>query len=133
MLYDGRARGRATACDVDVALLHLGGVRFPVTGPLRYTMTARDAIELCELLRPRVAIPIHYEGWEHFKEGRDAIERELARAPEEVRRACAGCRSARRSPFAELMALTIRLFAGIADRLPPCSACRHANSAGWAT
>jgi hypothetical protein len=31
-------------------------------------------------------IPIHYEGWSHFKEGRDAIERELASAPEDVRR-----------------------------------------------
>ena len=29
-----------TASEVDVALLHLGGVRFPVTGPVRYTMTA---------------------------------------------------------------------------------------------
>ena len=30
-----------TGCEVDTALLHLGGVRFPVTGPLRYTMTAQ--------------------------------------------------------------------------------------------
>jgi L-ascorbate metabolism protein UlaG (beta-lactamase superfamily) len=44
---------------VGTALVHLGGVRFPVTGPLRYTMTARDAVELCELVRPRTAIPIH--------------------------------------------------------------------------
>ena len=28
---------------VDVALLPMGGVRFPVTGPLRYTMTAQEA------------------------------------------------------------------------------------------
>ena len=71
---------------VDVALLHLGGVQFPVTGPLRYTMTAEDAIELCRLLEPRVAVPIHYEGWKHFKEGREAVEVELADAPEEIRR-----------------------------------------------
>jgi hypothetical protein len=36
-------------------------------------------------MRPRVAIPVHYEGWKHFQEGRDAIERELAAAPEDVR------------------------------------------------
>jgi L-ascorbate metabolism protein UlaG (beta-lactamase superfamily) len=72
----------AERLEVDVALLHLGGVGFPVTGPLRYTMTARDAVELCRLVRPRTAIPIHYEGWSHFREGRDAIERELARAPD---------------------------------------------------
>ena len=41
VLYDG-VRQVAERMDVDTALLHLGGVRFPVTGPLRYTMTARD-------------------------------------------------------------------------------------------
>jgi L-ascorbate metabolism protein UlaG (beta-lactamase superfamily) len=71
---------------VDIALLHLGAVRFPVTGPLRYTMTAREAVALCAAMQPRTAIPIHYEGWKHFQEGREAIERELARAPEDVRR-----------------------------------------------
>ena len=85
VLYDG-VREVAERLHVDTALLHLGGVRFPVTGPLRYTMTARDAVELCGLVRPRAAIPIHYEGWAHFKEGRDAIERELEAAPDEVQR-----------------------------------------------
>jgi L-ascorbate metabolism protein UlaG (beta-lactamase superfamily) len=60
-------------------------VRFPITGPLRYTMTARDAVRLCERLRPAVAFPVHYEGWSHFVEGRQAIERRLATAPAEVR------------------------------------------------
>jgi L-ascorbate metabolism protein UlaG (beta-lactamase superfamily) len=69
---------------VDTAILHMGGVRFPVTGPIRYTMTAADAVELCRLLRPRTAVPVHYEGWQHFRQGRAAIEREIARAPEDV-------------------------------------------------
>jgi L-ascorbate metabolism protein UlaG (beta-lactamase superfamily) len=85
VLYDG-VRQVADRLQVDTALLHLGGVRFPVTGPVRYTMTARDAVELCRLVRPRTVIPVHYEGWKHFHEGRDAIEREFARAPEEIRR-----------------------------------------------
>jgi L-ascorbate metabolism protein UlaG (beta-lactamase superfamily) len=84
VLYDG-VREVADHLEVDTALLHLGGVRFPVTGPVRYTMTARDAVELCRLVRPRTAIPVHYEGWRHFREGRDAIEREFASAPEEFR------------------------------------------------
>jgi L-ascorbate metabolism protein UlaG (beta-lactamase superfamily) len=84
VLYDG-VREVANRLDVDTALLHLGGVQFPVTGPVRYTMTARSAIELCGLIRPRTAIPIHYEGWTHFREGRDAIEREFAPAPEDIR------------------------------------------------
>jgi L-ascorbate metabolism protein UlaG (beta-lactamase superfamily) len=84
VLYDG-VREVADRLEVDTALLHLGGVRFPVTGPVRFTLTARDAIELCALVQPRTAIPIHYEGWAHFREGRDAIERELAAAPADVR------------------------------------------------
>jgi L-ascorbate metabolism protein UlaG (beta-lactamase superfamily) len=85
VLYDG-VRQVADRLEVDTALLHLGGVRFPTTGPVRYTMTARDAVELCRLIGPRTAIPIHYEGWKHFRQGREAIERELAQAPEDIRR-----------------------------------------------
>ena len=85
VLYDGLRRV-ADRLRVDTALLHLGGVRFPVTGPVRYTMTAKDAVELCRLINPRTAIPIHYEGWKHFQQGREAIEREFARAPEDIRR-----------------------------------------------
>jgi L-ascorbate metabolism protein UlaG (beta-lactamase superfamily) len=84
VLYDG-VRAVADRLVVDVALLHLGGVRFPVTGPVRYTMTAREAVALCRDLRPRVAIPVHYEGWKHFREGRGAIERAFAAAPDAVR------------------------------------------------
>jgi L-ascorbate metabolism protein UlaG (beta-lactamase superfamily) len=84
VLYDG-VRQVADRLEVGVALLHLGGARFPLTGPARYTMTAKEAIELCRLVKPRTAIPIHYEGWSHFQEGRDAIERELAAAPQAVR------------------------------------------------
>jgi L-ascorbate metabolism protein UlaG (beta-lactamase superfamily) len=84
VLYDG-VREVADRLQVDTALLHLGGVRFPITGPLRYTMTAREAVELCSLMRPRTVIPIHYEGWKHFLEGREAVERELVDAPEDVR------------------------------------------------
>jgi L-ascorbate metabolism protein UlaG (beta-lactamase superfamily) len=85
VLYDG-VREVADRFRVDAALLHLGGVRFPISGPLHYTMTARQAVELCRLIRPRTAIPVHYEGWKHFREGREAIEREFADAPEEIRR-----------------------------------------------
>jgi L-ascorbate metabolism protein UlaG (beta-lactamase superfamily) len=70
---------------VDTALLHLGGVRFPITGPLRYSMTARQAVELCRHGGPRTVVPVHYEGWSHFRQGRAAVEAELARAPAGVR------------------------------------------------
>ncbi len=85
VLYDG-LREVADRLEVDTALIHLGGVRFPISGPLHYTMTAAQAVELCGLLEPRTVIPIHYEGWKHFRQGRDAIEAEFAGAPEQFRR-----------------------------------------------
>ena len=84
VLYDG-VREVANRLQVDTALVHLGGVKFPVSGPLRYTMTAAEAVELCGLIEPRTAIPIHYEGWKHFRQGRDAIETEFATAPQSFR------------------------------------------------
>ena len=32
------------------------------------------------MLRPRTAIPVHYEGWSHFTQGRTEVEREFAAA-----------------------------------------------------
>jgi L-ascorbate metabolism protein UlaG (beta-lactamase superfamily) len=58
----------AARLDVDVLLMHLGAVRFPQTGPLRYSMSSAGALGLLELCRPRVAVPVHYEGWSHFSE-----------------------------------------------------------------
>ncbi len=84
VLYDG-VKEVANRLDVGTAILHLGGVRFPISGPFHYTMTANDAIELTRLTRPHTAIPIHYEGWKHFREGRPAIERALQAAPAEIR------------------------------------------------
>ena len=38
---------------VDTACCTSAAVRFPVTGPLRYSMTARKPVALCSLIRPR--------------------------------------------------------------------------------
>jgi L-ascorbate metabolism protein UlaG (beta-lactamase superfamily) len=84
VLFDG-VRDVAELLDVGTALIHLGGVRFGLTGPVRYTMTAHDAVELCQLVRPATAIPVHYEGWSHFRQGRSECERVFAAAPASVR------------------------------------------------
>ncbi len=84
VLFDG-VRHVAGRLQIDTAVLHLGGVQFPITGPLRYTMTGEDAIELIGLVKPRQAIPVHYEGWKHFRQGREAVERVLDDAPADVR------------------------------------------------
>ncbi|MDQ6853582.1 MAG: hypothetical protein M3046_07790 [Actinomycetota bacterium] len=45
----------------------------------------RPAGSELRLVRPRTVIPIHYKGWKHFREGRPAVDRELAEAPEDIR------------------------------------------------
>lgn len=78
VLYDGLRQ--VSRLRVGTVLLHLGAVRFGVTGPLRYTMTGRDGVELCSLLRARTVIPVHYEGWSHFSQGRSGAAEAFARA-----------------------------------------------------
>ncbi len=85
VLYDA-VREVPERIDVGTAVLHLGCVRFGVTGPVRYTMTADEALELCAIARPHTSIPVHYEGWSHFREGRAEVEQALADAPETIRR-----------------------------------------------
>jgi len=64
--------------DVGTALIHLGGVRFPVTGPARYTMNAAEAARVATEFDLETLLPIHYEGWKHFRQGRDEVERVFA-------------------------------------------------------
>ncbi|OWY63342.1 MBL fold metallo-hydrolase, partial [cyanobacterium TDX16] len=75
-------RRTAAELGVDVLLAHLGQVQFGFTGPLRYSMSSEDAIELVELTRPRVVVPVHYEGWSHFSEPVEHARATFARAAE---------------------------------------------------
>jgi L-ascorbate metabolism protein UlaG (beta-lactamase superfamily) len=84
VLFAG-VRAVARRFAVGAAILHLGGVRFPVSGPVRYSMTGAQAVRVCELMGPHTAIPVHYEGWAHFRQGRPEVERAFADAPPDVR------------------------------------------------
>ncbi|MBE1490563.1 MBL fold metallo-hydrolase [Plantactinospora soyae] len=85
VLYGG-VRQVAQRLDIGTALVHLGGVRFPLTGPLRYSMTGREAVELCQAIQAHTVIPVHYEGWQHFQQPHAKLARELDAAPDDVRR-----------------------------------------------
>jgi hypothetical protein len=93
VLYDG-VRQVADRLQVDTALLHLGCVRFPVTGPVRYSMDAREAVELCRWSAPAPSSPVHYEGWTHFRQGRGAINSNSSRRQPTSAGASNGCPSA---------------------------------------
>ncbi|HEX4109482.1 MAG TPA: MBL fold metallo-hydrolase [Solirubrobacteraceae bacterium] len=78
VLYEG-VREVANRMDVGTAIVHMGGVTFWwLSGPLKYTMTAKDALELCELVKPHAIVPIHYEGWRHFTQRKNEAEKVLS-------------------------------------------------------
>ena len=80
VLYEGD-REVARRVDVGPAVVHQGGVRFPISGPLHHTITAEQAAAFCGLVGPRTILPAHYEGRTHVRQGRDAAERAFAEAP----------------------------------------------------
>ena len=62
---------------IDLALLHLGGAR--VTGVL-VTMNARQGIQALRIVKPDLAIPIHYNDYDIFKEPLSEFVRAVHRA-----------------------------------------------------
>ena len=73
-------RDVARRIQVSTAVLNLGGVTFPwLSGPLRYTLNADEAIELCREINPRTIVPPQFEGWKHFREPRDTRNPQVRR------------------------------------------------------
>lgn len=70
----------AAAGPLGVAIVHLGSARFWPTGGARYTMDAAEAATALGEIDAETIVPIHYEGFTHFKQGRDAVEGEFGRA-----------------------------------------------------
>jgi L-ascorbate metabolism protein UlaG (beta-lactamase superfamily) len=59
---------------VTVALLNLGAAKVAVAGPAPLTFTAAEAVTLAQAWPAPRIVPLHYEGWEHFTEGRSEID-----------------------------------------------------------
>ncbi|NUR91779.1 MAG: MBL fold metallo-hydrolase [Nonomuraea sp.] len=60
--------------DIDVALLFAGGARTPlVSGFL--TLTSEDVVTAADILGARHVVPLHFEQWAHFTQGRDTLEK----------------------------------------------------------
>jgi len=68
---------------VKVALLHFGAAQVERFGPVCITLTARDGAQVAALLGEALILPIHYEGWTHLTEGREAIEHAFLAAGQE--------------------------------------------------
>lgn len=87
--YDGVAEV-ARRYDVRTALLFMGAARVAAVGPAHLTFTADEAVLAARAFAKATIVPLHYEGWEHFSEGRRDIERAFAAAgmTERVRWLC---------------------------------------------
>ena len=63
-----------------VAILNLGAARVAEVGPFHLTMTADEAVEAARVFSTAAIVPLHYEGWAHFSEGRPEIAAAFAKA-----------------------------------------------------
>jgi L-ascorbate metabolism protein UlaG (beta-lactamase superfamily) len=77
--YEGVAEV-ARRYPIKTAIFNLGAARVPEVGPFHLTMTAAEAVEASRAFEHAAIVPLHFEGWAHFSEGRDAIARAFEEA-----------------------------------------------------
>jgi L-ascorbate metabolism protein UlaG (beta-lactamase superfamily) len=65
---------------VDVAVLFAGAARTALLDGAYLTLTSAEAAEAARILRARQVIPLHFEGWAHFSQGRDTLPEAFAAA-----------------------------------------------------
>lgn len=73
---DLRARSRK----IDVLVVHCGAVCFPklpLLGKRRFTFDVGEVVDLVRKVEPRVVVPVHREGWAHFREPREVLREGL--------------------------------------------------------
>lgn len=62
------------------AALFMGAAKVEAVGPDHLTFTAKEAVEMARLMPDADIVPLHFEGWKHFTEGRDVITKAFASA-----------------------------------------------------
>lgn len=65
---------------VRLILLFVGAAVVKNVGSQHLTMTAAEALQVAGLFPDAMIVPLHFEGWEHFTEGRKEIENVFADA-----------------------------------------------------
>src|ERR1051326_2241095 len=77
--YEGVAEV-AKRYTVRIVVLHLGAAKVEEVGPFHLTMTAAEGIETANAFSNATVVPIHFEDWRHFSEGREDIARTFKEA-----------------------------------------------------
>ncbi|MEU4542523.1 MBL fold metallo-hydrolase [Nonomuraea dietziae] len=65
---------------VDVAVLFAGAARTPLLGPVDLTLSSEAAAEAARILEASEVVPLHFEHWAHFTQGRSTLEEAFERA-----------------------------------------------------
>lgn len=70
--------------NIDLMLVHLGGTTIPSPAllplALMVTMDGKQGVELMQVIRPEVTIPIHYDDYEVFASPLEDFQRQVEQA-----------------------------------------------------
>ena len=58
----------------------MGAATVPAVGGRRLTMNGEEGAKVTKTLGIKTAFPAHFEGWEHYQEGRSGIETAFSEA-----------------------------------------------------
>ncbi|GGA58762.1 MBL fold metallo-hydrolase [Edaphobacter acidisoli] len=72
--YEGVAEV-ARWLSVTTAVLNMGAARVEAAGPAPLTMTATDGIEVAKAMPEATIVPLHFDGWAHFSESKQVIQK----------------------------------------------------------
>jgi L-ascorbate metabolism protein UlaG (beta-lactamase superfamily) len=64
----------ARRADVRLAFLFMGAARVREVGPAHLTLTADEGVQVARAMPAAMIVPLHFEGWGHFSEGRAVIQ-----------------------------------------------------------
>lgn len=76
--FEGTDEIASRYAPVDLAVLHLGRVRLGPLGDAPLSMEGDHAVAYARALGARTVLPVHFEGWAHFTEGREAAKEAFA-------------------------------------------------------
>lgn len=65
---------------IDIAILFAGAARTALFDGAPLTLTSEDAAVAAAILGVRAAVPLHFQGWEHFSEGAGSLRAAFAAA-----------------------------------------------------
>lgn len=81
ILFSGTDEIARRFAPVDIAVLHLGRVRIGPFGDMEFSLSAEKAIRFAESLEAKQIVPVHFEGWKHFSQNRQAAQEVFAESP----------------------------------------------------